>query len=62
MVEQEISKRTGTQLEISKILALLEFLDNAHTAREQKIINQLILITKMFISKCKYAKMDLTYT
>ena len=44
MVEQEISKRTGTQLEISKIIALLEFLDNAHTAREQKMINQLILI------------------
>ena len=44
IVDQKISKRTGTQLEISETIALREFLDNAHTAREQKIINQLILI------------------
>ena len=36
MVEQEISKRTGTHLEISETISLLRFLDNAHTTREQK--------------------------
>ena len=51
MVEQEISKRTVTHLEISETIALLGFFDNAHTAREQEIINQLILIAKMCVSK-----------
>ena len=51
MVEQEISKRTVTHLEISETIALLGFLDNGHTTREQtnkqtnkKKINHLILI------------------
>ena len=35
IVEQEISKRTGTHLEISETIALLGFLDNGHTTREQ---------------------------
>ena len=55
MVEQEISNCTGTHLEISETIALLGFLDNTHTAREQKKINQLILIAKMCISKCRNA-------
>ena len=55
VVEQEISKRTGTHLEISETIGLLGFLDNAHTAREQKIINQLILIARICIGKCRYA-------
>ena len=54
MVELEISKRIGTRLEISETIALLGFLDNTHTAQEQKIINELILIAEMFISKCRY--------
>ena len=55
MVEQEISKRKCTRLEISETIALLGFLDNTHTTQEQKLINQLILMAKMCISKCRYA-------
>ena len=39
VVEQEISKRTGTHLEISETIALLGFLDNTHSTREKKSTN-----------------------
>ena len=49
------AQTTGTRLEISETIALLGFLDNTHTTQEQKLINQLILMAKMCISKCRYA-------
>ena len=54
-VEQEMNKRTGTRLEISKTIALLGFHNNTHTAYERKIINHFILIAKICISKYRYA-------
>ena len=53
-VEQEINARTGSYLKITEPIALLGYQDKSFTNHTRNIINSLIIIAKMCISKYRY--------
>lgn len=64
-VEQEITARTGSYLKITESIALLGYQENTFTNYKQNIINGLIILAKMCISKYRYGTnqphIDLTF-